>query len=54
MIKRHVCGERNFEEERLWERVKEYERVYFEDMTLQPGSILDDFMWRKAENDSGS
>ena len=37
-----------------WEKIEEYERAYFEDMTLQPGSILDDFMWRKAEYDSGN
>jgi hypothetical protein len=42
------------EEKRLWEKIAEYERAYFEDMTLQPGSILDDFMWRKVEYDSSN
>jgi len=42
------------EEKRLWEKVEEYERTYFEDFTLQPDSILRDFIVFEIKDDSGN
>jgi hypothetical protein len=42
------------EEKRLWEKIAEYEDAYFEDFTLQPDSILHDFICIETEDDSGN
>ena len=42
------------EEKRLWEKVAEYEDIYFEDFTLKPDSVLHNFICHETEDDSGN
>jgi len=42
------------EEKKLWEKISEYEDIYFDDFTLKPDSILRDFIYVKIKDDSGN